>query len=70
MSTLRLVDLQVAVTITGRPASTIRRWITEGRLTRHGTPGAIRLDHEELREVDLTNPDRKKCPSKKHQRVA
>jgi hypothetical protein len=31
-----LVDEEVAAYVTGRTASTIRRWAAEGRLTRHG----------------------------------
>lgn len=61
----RLITLTDAAHLTGRPASTLRRWIMEGRLTRHGTPRAIRLDYSELRDVDPTNPRRKKCPPRR-----
>jgi hypothetical protein len=44
-----LVTEELAVVWTGRPASTIRRWATENRITRHGHGrGNIRYDLAEL----------------------
>lgn len=44
-----LVSEQYAVIWTGRPASTIRRWAAEGRITRHGHGrGNVRYDLAEL----------------------
>lgn len=45
-----LVSEEYAVIWTGRPASTIRRWAAEGRITRHGRGrGNVRYDLAELR---------------------
>ena len=33
-----LIPEDLAAYVTGRPASTIRRWATEGRITRHPAP--------------------------------
>lgn len=44
-----LVTEELAVVWTGRPASTIRRWAAEGRITRHGKGrGNVRYDLAEL----------------------
>jgi hypothetical protein len=44
-----LVTEELAAVWTGRPASTIRRWATEGRITRHGRGrGNVRFDLAEL----------------------
>ncbi|MDJ0342267.1 DNA-binding protein [Streptomyces sp. H10-C2] len=44
-----LVTEELAVIWTGRPASTIRRWACEGRITRHGHGrGNVRYDLAEL----------------------
>lgn len=44
-----LVSEQYAVIWTGRPASTIRRWAAEGRISRHGHGrGNVRYDLAEL----------------------
>lgn len=44
-----LVTEEYAVIWTGRPASTIRRWASEGRLTRHGHGrGNVRYDIVEM----------------------
>lgn len=34
-----LIPEDLAAYFTGRPAGTIRRWATEGRITRHPAPG-------------------------------
>lgn len=44
-----LVTEELAALWTGRPASTIRRWAAEGRITRHGHGrGHVRYDLAEL----------------------
>lgn len=44
-----LVTEEYAVIWTGRPASTIRRWASEGRITRHGSGrGKVRYDIVEM----------------------
>lgn len=44
-----LVTEELAVIWTGRPASTIRRWATEGRIHRHGHGrGNVRYDLAEM----------------------
>lgn len=44
-----IVSEECAVIWTGRPASTIRRWAAEGRITRHGTGrGNVRYDLAEM----------------------
>lgn len=44
-----LVTEELAVIWTGRPASTIRRWAHEGRITRHGHGrGNVRYDLGEM----------------------
>jgi hypothetical protein len=44
-----LVTEELAAVWTGRPASTIRRWASEGRITRHGRGrGNVRYDLAEL----------------------
>lgn len=44
-----LVTEELAAIWTGRPASTIRRWAAEGRITRHGHGrGHVRYDLAEL----------------------
>lgn len=44
-----LVSEDLAAHYTGRPASTIRRWAAEGRITRHGSGrGNVRYDVFEL----------------------
>ncbi|MGW7001403.1 helix-turn-helix domain-containing protein [Streptomyces sp. NPDC054933] len=52
-----LVTEELAVVWTGRPASTIRRWAAEGRITRHGHGrGHVRYDLAEL-NAKLENED-------------
>ncbi len=44
-----LVSEEYAAIWTGRPPSTIRRWASEGRITRHGQGrGRVRYDLAEL----------------------
>lgn len=44
-----LIDPEAAAYWTGRPASTLRRWAHEGRITTYGSGrGQIRYDLEEL----------------------
>jgi len=44
-----LVSEDLAAHYTGRPASTIRRWAAEGRITRHGSGrGQVRYNVFEL----------------------
>lgn len=44
-----LIPVDLAAHYTGRPASTIRRWAAEGRITRYGTGrGQVRYDLDEL----------------------
>lgn len=44
-----LVTEELAAIWTGRPASTIRRWASEGRITRHGHGrGHVRYDLAEM----------------------
>lgn len=48
-----LIDLADAAYYTGRPASTIRRWAAEGRITRHGSGrGQVRYDWRELNHAE------------------
>lgn len=47
---LILVDVATAMEWSGRPAATLRRWVHEGRLTRHGKPRAAMFDLRELPE--------------------
>ena len=49
----RLLTLDEAADSIQRPASTIRRWITEGRLTPHATMGRRQL----LLEADVLRVD-------------
>ena len=45
----RLVPEELAVAYTGRPATTIRRWAHEGRISRYGQGrGRVRYDLLEL----------------------
>lgn len=48
----QLVPVDVAAYIVGRPEATIRRWATEGRLTRHQDPrrrrNGVLYDFDEL----------------------
>lgn len=37
-----------AARITGVPSGTIRRWLSEGRLTRHGDAKPWRVDFDEV----------------------
>lgn len=50
--TVHLIDEETAVYFTGRPASTIRRWAAENRITRHPAPAGrrngVRYDVMEL----------------------
>lgn len=49
MANPRLVPEDLAVHWTGRPASTIRRWAMEGRISKYGTGrGNVRYDVGEL----------------------
>lgn len=63
-----LVTEELAVVWTGRPASTIRRWATEGRITRHGHGrGNVRYDLAELNaktEDDSGNVTPGRAPGK------
>lgn len=44
-----LVQEEYAATWTGRPTSTIRRWASEGRITRYGSGwGNVRYDLAEM----------------------
>jgi hypothetical protein len=43
-----LVDGPMAAAWTGRPESTLRRWVHEHRITRYGTPGRAMYDLGEL----------------------
>jgi hypothetical protein len=45
-----LLDPDMAAEWTGRPRSTLRRWVKEGRLTRYGPPGQSLYDIDELPE--------------------
>lgn len=54
-----LVPADLAAYVVGRPASTIRRWAAEGRLTRHHTgtrANAVQYDLAELPEA-TRDPD-------------
>ncbi|WP_431781722.1 helix-turn-helix domain-containing protein [Streptomyces chumphonensis] len=42
MPSPKLIDLTLAVHVTRRPASTIRRWALEGRITRYPDPARRR----------------------------
>lgn len=48
MEPLRYLTTAQAAVYTGRPVSTIRRWATEGRITRHGSGKNVRYDLREL----------------------
>lgn len=60
MPELQLVPVDLAAYWTGRPASTIRRWAAEGRLTRHQATGnranGVQYDLAELPEA-TRDPD-------------
>lgn len=45
-----LLDGPMAAEWTGRPESTLRRWVMEGRITRYGTPKHAMYDLDELPE--------------------
>jgi hypothetical protein len=45
-----LADVATAIAWSGRPSSTLRRWVHEGRITRHGAPRAALYDLRELPE--------------------
>jgi hypothetical protein len=45
-----LLDGPMAAEWTGRPESTLRRWVHEGRLTRYGPPDRTLYDIDELPE--------------------
>ena len=45
-----LLDGAMAAAWTGRPESTLRRWVHEGRLTRYGPPDRALYDIDELPE--------------------
>lgn len=45
---MTLLDTTTAALAAGVTARTIRRWITTGRLTNHGTPRHIRIDYQQL----------------------
>ncbi|MFE3202217.1 DNA-binding protein [Embleya sp. NPDC059237] len=58
-----LVDDKAAAAWTGRPASTIRRWGLEGRITKHGNGrGAVRYDLRELQPRTAANGPMKAPP--------
>ena len=40
--------IEDAACITGVPSGTIRRWLAEGRLTRHGERKPWRVDYDEI----------------------
>lgn len=42
------VDARVAALIAGTSARTIRRWVSDGTLTNHGTPQRIRVSLAEV----------------------
>lgn len=49
IATPTLITEDMAAYTTGRPGSTIRRWASEGRITRHGHGrGQVRYDLHEL----------------------
>ena len=43
--------IEDAAAITGVPAGTIRRWLAEGRLTRHGEHKPWRVDYDEVLQL-------------------
>lgn len=45
-----LITITEAITWTGRPAGTLHRWASEGRITRHGTGRTALFDWYELPE--------------------
>lgn len=53
------VDMAEAESWTGRPASVLRRWVHEGRLTRYGTCRQCLFDLYELPAKDETG----RCPT-------
>jgi len=46
-----LVDIPLASLGSGVPRSTIRRWLSEGRLTRHGARKPYRVDLHRVIDV-------------------
>lgn len=46
-----VVTIDVASVATGIPAATIRRWLSEGRLCRHGQRKPWRVDVDEVRTL-------------------
>lgn len=62
----RLADIETATHWTGRPAGTLRRWVSEGRITRHGTARRMLLDLRELPEKETGGVPKK--PDTPHDR--
>lgn len=56
-----LVDMATAAIWTGRPSGTLRRWVSENRITRYGTARAAQFDLRELPEAEsgLGAPERR-----------
>jgi hypothetical protein len=55
---MKLADTQAIAVLTGRPASTIRRWARNGWLTRRGTGdrGRALYDPAEAARVAMSHP--------------
>ncbi|GAB3213308.1 hypothetical protein GCM10027294_43650 [Marinactinospora endophytica] len=47
-----LVDIAAASVWTGLAPGTLRRWASQGRVTRHGAPGRLLFDLHELPAAD------------------
>lgn len=48
---VHLVDYRLAAAFFGLPTGTLRRWIHEGRIGRHGSPRRIIVDMREVQTV-------------------
>jgi hypothetical protein len=48
-----LIDTAAAAALVGVDPSTVRRWVSEGRLCRYGTRNRILVDADETRELAL-----------------
>ena len=53
-----MIEVSTAAHVYGIPAPTIRRWIADGRLTKHGTEWRRLVDGVELADLKQRRDDR------------